>query len=199
MSVDVPAAPAGPIGWQVRFKPRADLYAKANEAALLLRELGRLGETSVELDTSGLPALTDLDPEAAYLAWTVTVTGDTDETSIREVFEFVDGDCELEVEPARRRPGFRRRPATSPRPLLKSPARPSTSAPSWRVCKLWRTPRRHRRSPRPRRPRLLWRPLQIRHPPRRPGVSPRKPEAEASPSASIWNASTGSSIWSASW
>ena len=99
MSVDVPTAPAGPSGWQVRFKPRADLYAKANEAALLLRELGRLGETVVELDTSGLPALTDLDPEAAYLAWTVTLTGDADEASVREVFEFVDGDCELEVSP----------------------------------------------------------------------------------------------------
>ncbi|HZZ68074.1 MAG TPA: Hpt domain-containing protein, partial [Phenylobacterium sp.] len=96
MGVELPAAPAG---FQVRFKPRADLYAKANEAALLLRELGRLGEIAVELDDSGLPALTDLDPEAAYLAWTVTVTGDADETAIREVFEFVDGDCELEVMP----------------------------------------------------------------------------------------------------
>jgi two-component system chemotaxis sensor kinase CheA len=99
MSVDVAAAPAGPGGWRVRFKPRADLYAKANEAALLLRELGRLGQTVVELDSSALPALTDLDPEAAYLAWTVTVAGDADETQVREVFEFVDGDCELEVSP----------------------------------------------------------------------------------------------------
>jgi two-component system chemotaxis sensor kinase CheA len=98
MGVELPAA-AVPAGFQVRFKPRADLYAKANETALLLRELGRLGEIAVELDDSGLPALTDLDPEAAYLAWTVTVTGDADETAIREVFEFVDGDCELEVTP----------------------------------------------------------------------------------------------------
>jgi two-component system chemotaxis sensor kinase CheA len=98
MGVELPAAAAS-AGFQVRFKPRADLYAKANEAALLLRELGRLGEIVVELDDSGLPALTDLDPEAAYLAWTVTVTGDADETAIREVFEFVDGDCELEVTP----------------------------------------------------------------------------------------------------
>jgi len=96
MSVDVPTAPRV-TAWQVRFKPRADLFAKANEAALLLRELARLGEASVELDVSALPSLTELDPEAAYLAWTVTVTGDADETAIREVFEFVDGDCELEV------------------------------------------------------------------------------------------------------
>jgi two-component system chemotaxis sensor kinase CheA len=92
-----PAAPATGGGWRVRFKPRADLYAKANEAALLLRELGRLGEIVVELDASGLPALTDLDPEAAYLAWTVTLSGEACEADVREVFEFVDGDCELEV------------------------------------------------------------------------------------------------------
>ncbi|HEV7385392.1 MAG TPA: chemotaxis protein CheA, partial [Phenylobacterium sp.] len=92
-----PVAPAADGGWRVRFKPRADLYAKANEAALLLRELARLGETVVELDAAELPALPDLDPEAAYLAWTVTLSGDADEAAVREVFEFVDGDCELEV------------------------------------------------------------------------------------------------------
>ena len=92
----VPGAAAGGP-WRVRFKPRADLYAKANEAALLLRELGRLGETTVELDASGLPPLAELDPEAAYLTWTVTLPGDLDEAAIREVFEFVDGDCELEI------------------------------------------------------------------------------------------------------
>ena len=98
MLIEAPAAPAV-TGWQVSFKPRADLYAKANEAALLLRELARLGETVVELDDSALPALTDLDPEAAYLAWNVTLSGDADEAAVREVFEFVDGDCELEVTP----------------------------------------------------------------------------------------------------
>jgi two-component system chemotaxis sensor kinase CheA len=91
--------PAAPTAWRVRFKPRADLYAKANEAAILLRELARLGDIQVELETADLPALEDLDPEAAHLAWTVTLTGETDEVTIREVFEFVDGDCELEVAP----------------------------------------------------------------------------------------------------
>jgi len=95
----IEAAPEAGSGaaWRVGFKPRADLYAKANEAALLLRELRRLGEAVVELDASALPPLADLDPEAAYLAWTVTLPGNLDETAIREVFEFVDGDCELEI------------------------------------------------------------------------------------------------------
>lgn len=86
-------------GVKVTFKPRGDLYAKANEAAILLRELGRIGTIEVELDAHEVPPLQDLDPEAAYLSWTINVTGDVTEDSVREVFEWVDGDCELKVEP----------------------------------------------------------------------------------------------------
>ena len=91
------AAPATTGQWRVSFRPRADLYAKANETALLLRELGRLGPIDVELDASALPTLADIDPEAAYLAWTVILTADVPESAVREVFEFVDGDCDLEI------------------------------------------------------------------------------------------------------
>jgi two-component system chemotaxis sensor kinase CheA len=95
ISFDEPA-PAGSV-WTIKFRPAAAMYAKANDAALLLRELRRLGETSVALDTSALPGLAELDPEGAYLAWTVTLTTAEPETIIREVFDFVDGDCDLEV------------------------------------------------------------------------------------------------------
>ncbi|HEX7885804.1 MAG TPA: chemotaxis protein CheA [Phenylobacterium sp.] len=99
VAMDAPEPTAAAAGHLVKFKPRADLYAKANEAALLLRELARLGSTAVELDASEVPPLHELDPEAAYLSWTIEVQGEADEASIREVFEFVDGDCELDVTP----------------------------------------------------------------------------------------------------
>jgi two-component system chemotaxis sensor kinase CheA len=95
-----PTAPA-PLAagrtWIVRLTPKAGLYAKANETGLLLRELARLGHAEVEVETGMLPDLADLDPEAAYLSWTVTLTMDGDIGAIREVFEFVDGDCDLEI------------------------------------------------------------------------------------------------------
>jgi two-component system, chemotaxis family, sensor kinase CheA len=83
--------------WIVRLTPNASLYLKANEVALLLRELRRLGEAEVEIDTSLLPGLADLDPEGAYLIWTVTLTTERDADAIREIFEFVEDDCELEI------------------------------------------------------------------------------------------------------
>ena len=99
LDFDAPAAePAAPGGWTLRFKPRAELYAKANETVLLLRELARLGEVEVELDADDLPLLPHLDPEGAYLSWKIRLRGAASEADVREVFEFVDADCELEIQ-----------------------------------------------------------------------------------------------------
>jgi two-component system chemotaxis sensor kinase CheA len=96
--VPLPAiAPAGPPAWIVTFRPSADTYAKGNDAVLLLRELARLGPCDVTVDASTLPPLADLDPESAYLAWTVKIVTDQGEAAIREVFDFVTGDCEVQV------------------------------------------------------------------------------------------------------
>jgi two-component system chemotaxis sensor kinase CheA len=83
--------------WHVKFRPHPALYAKGNDAALLLRELTLLGETSVTLDTSDLPDLADLDPEGAYLTWHVDLQTSLPESSVQEVFEFVEGDCDIEI------------------------------------------------------------------------------------------------------
>jgi two-component system chemotaxis sensor kinase CheA len=100
IDLDEPAPePHGQV-WTVRFKPLPDLYANANEAALLLRELGQLGAAVVSVDASALPALEAMDPEGAYLAWTVELTTERAESDIRDVFEFVDGDCQLDIQQA---------------------------------------------------------------------------------------------------
>lgn len=87
-------------GWLVHFRPHPTLYSNGNDAVVLLRELSRLGPNAATLDQSQLPPLDELDPEAAYLSWNITVSSDRPEGDIREVFEFVDGDCDLEVAPA---------------------------------------------------------------------------------------------------
>jgi two-component system chemotaxis sensor kinase CheA len=81
----------------VRFRAKPELYAKANDPALLLRELARLGKTTVTCDASDLPLLPELDAEGAYLTWNVRLeTAETLKT-VRDVFEFVEGDCDLDV------------------------------------------------------------------------------------------------------
>jgi two-component system chemotaxis sensor kinase CheA len=93
------AAPSEPAKstWVIRLTPKAPLYAKANETALLLRELSLLGETEVEIDADALPDLADLDPEAGYISWNIVLSTDRDSKAIRGVFDFVEDDCDLEM------------------------------------------------------------------------------------------------------
>jgi two-component system chemotaxis sensor kinase CheA len=100
ISIDEQAADAELIPsnvWTVSIRPKSDLYRKANETALLLRELSRLGPIVATMDDSALPTLEFLDAEAAYCTWSVRVETEDGEEAIREVFEFVDGDCDLEI------------------------------------------------------------------------------------------------------
>lgn len=83
--------------YEISFKPKSDLYSKGNEAALLLRDLSRLGEMSIHCNMDALPALEQMDPEAAYFSWKISITSDKGEDAIRAVFEFAEWDCELEI------------------------------------------------------------------------------------------------------
>ncbi|RZJ19712.1 MAG: chemotaxis protein CheA [Brevundimonas sp.] len=86
--------------WRVVFHPHSQMYAKANETGLLLRELSRLGPVTVSLDRSALPDLAELDPEVSCLSWTIEVETGAGEAAVREVFDFVEADCDLSVQPA---------------------------------------------------------------------------------------------------
>ena len=83
---------------RARFRPHASLYASANEAARLIRDAVALGPATVRCDAGGLPLLSDLDPEGAYLAWTVEFEAGADEAALREVFEFAADDCDLQID-----------------------------------------------------------------------------------------------------
>jgi len=95
---DQGAESATPGGYVVTFRPLPSLLRHGSEPALILRELERLGPTTVSLDASAVPALDELDPLGNYCSWKIDIECD-DEAAIRAVFEFVDSDCELEIAP----------------------------------------------------------------------------------------------------
>jgi two-component system chemotaxis sensor kinase CheA len=102
MPLDEPAAvkPEAPaVGWRIVFRPMGQMYANANETGLLLRELGRLGPTVVVLDDSATPTLDALSVGDGCLTWTVDLNAAVNEAAVREVFDFVESDCELTVTP----------------------------------------------------------------------------------------------------
>jgi len=93
------SAPAAAGGWKIVLRPHPRLYASANETGLLLRELARLGPTRVQLDDSGVPLLDALEPTDSHLIWTIELDGDASEAEVREVFDFVEMDCDLSITP----------------------------------------------------------------------------------------------------
>ncbi|WP_062015735.1 chemotaxis protein CheA [Aureimonas sp. AU4] len=97
---EAPALPTdGPL-FQIAFTPRRELYAKANEAAVILRQLGALGEMTVRCDAGSVPLLDAIDPEESYLSFAISLDGEgIAEGAVREVFEFAEWDCELEIVP----------------------------------------------------------------------------------------------------
>lgn len=94
-----PAALAEDIQWRISFTPKAELYRNANDALLLVRELERLGEAKVDVDASALPPLDQLDVDTPCLVWNVELSTppNVTEAQVREVFEFVEGDCDLTI------------------------------------------------------------------------------------------------------
>lgn len=93
---DVPAGAT--TTWRIVFRPHAELFRHANDPLLLVRELKRLGTLRVVCDASALPALSSLEPEESYLAWTFHLTTDRPRSIVAEVFEFVTEDCDLRIE-----------------------------------------------------------------------------------------------------
>jgi two-component system chemotaxis sensor kinase CheA len=84
-----PAAPDAPLPWTVTFVPSDAALANGGEPMLIVRELEMLGGTITGVDLSRLPSLRDLEPEHAYLGWTISVPGTVEESAIGECFDFV--------------------------------------------------------------------------------------------------------------
>ncbi|WP_417269727.1 chemotaxis protein CheA [Celeribacter sp.] len=86
-------------GFRVCLKPENALYSSGNEPLYLFRALRELGECTITCHTANLPTLEDLDPDAGYLSWTIDLLTDEPETAVIDVFEFVDGLCQLSITP----------------------------------------------------------------------------------------------------
>lgn len=83
----------GMTTWTINFKPGIDILRCGNDPSLMFNELRLMGKLSVTLVGSTLPDFSDMDPEACYLNWQLTL--DTEQTldKIKEVFEWVEDEC----------------------------------------------------------------------------------------------------------
>ncbi|MCB1740080.1 MAG: chemotaxis protein CheA [Gammaproteobacteria bacterium] len=119
--------------WRIEFRPHAHLLRTGNDPHRLFRELAKLGELKVECDVRSLPKLGEMDPEACYLAWNLELRGTVEEVAIKEVFAWVEGDCELSISRLAVEPAAALRPTATlstgpaPAPAASPPASPPPS------------------------------------------------------------------------
>ena len=91
------ASTDGRKSYAITFRPKPEMLKNANEPLYILRELRKLGELDLVVETEALPPLPELQPDYPYIGWIGTLHTSAEREEIDAVFEFVVGDCELEI------------------------------------------------------------------------------------------------------
>ncbi|MEO7053023.1 MAG: chemotaxis protein CheA [Rhodanobacter sp.] len=102
MMASVATAPVAAAGWRIRFIALPHLLQTGNDPLRVFRELQQLGRLQVlrALVVEAAPArLADLDPGQCYLGWELLLHGVVARADVDVVFDWLEGDCELLIEP----------------------------------------------------------------------------------------------------
>ncbi len=86
-------------GWRIAFSPHTNLLKTGNDPVRMFRELASLGELAVTVDFQGVPDFYDLDPEECHLSWNLDIAGDIPISEINDIFDWVEDDCDLAIQP----------------------------------------------------------------------------------------------------
>ncbi|WGY45627.1 chemotaxis protein CheA [Vibrio sp. ABG19] len=92
------SAHSAPGEWQLQFVPHRELFFSGNDPLRILRELQQLDpQCQLDVDSRALPELLELEPELCYLAWRIRLSAALEESDIREIFEWVEDECDLHL------------------------------------------------------------------------------------------------------
>ena len=91
-------------GWLIKFYPQEHMLRTGNDTVRMFKELASLGDMESTADFSGLPEFVHMDPELSYLSWEIILKnnaaqGAIEKATIEEIFEWVEDDYELSIEP----------------------------------------------------------------------------------------------------
>ncbi len=86
------------VTYRIRFRPALDIFMDGTDPLMLLEELGELGECQVVAHAEDVPPLAEINPESCYTYWDVILTTQQGLNAIKDVFIFVEDDCELNIE-----------------------------------------------------------------------------------------------------
>ncbi|EEW24190.1 chemotaxis protein CheA [Rhodobacter ferrooxidans] len=81
----------------ILFRPHSALFTNGHDPALLIAALADLGTVTTELDLSRLRDVSSFDPTEPKLGWMIRLSTLAERAAIDEVFEFVEGLCDLHI------------------------------------------------------------------------------------------------------
>jgi len=84
-------------GWSISFAPESYILQTGNEPIRMFKELRGMGHLAVRADLSEVPSFSDLDPESCFITWQLELETELEKLAIKEVFEWVEDDCKLEI------------------------------------------------------------------------------------------------------
>ena len=93
-----PAAADNSKAYHILFKTVPDLFITGTNPVLLLNEICELGISQVISNHTNIPEIDELDPEKCYLVWDILLKTEKGADSIKDVFIFVDDQCEILIE-----------------------------------------------------------------------------------------------------
>ena len=83
--------------FEIVFKPNRDLFYSGADPVTLLDGLRELGQAHVTAHADQVPPLASLEAEHCYLWWEILLITDRDQAAIKDVFVFVEDDCEVSI------------------------------------------------------------------------------------------------------
>ncbi len=81
----------------IRYLPKENLFATGNDPGVQLDDLRALGACTIRGLADRIPSLDTLDPQACHLGWEIELETEATLDAIRDVFMFVEEDCELSI------------------------------------------------------------------------------------------------------
>ena len=84
--------------YRIRFKPSPDIFLTGTDPLILLRELRELGTCRIIAHLTDIPPFDVMDPERCYTYWDIILSTAKGINGIKDVFIFVEDDCELSID-----------------------------------------------------------------------------------------------------
>ncbi|MCL9781671.1 chemotaxis protein CheA [Vibrio sp. S4M6] len=98
-SEETNSADSSSFTWHITFVPHPEMFFSGNDPLRILREVKELDDKSnITANLEKLPNINEIEGELCYLSWQASVSNAVSEEQIREIFEWVEDECDLTLE-----------------------------------------------------------------------------------------------------